>query len=273
MTLGRVTFKGDVFIRKTEDDKTWETKSHKGETPLASGCFEITGEKNPEAIRDMSVISDLTIQKSFVYHYSWTLGINGRDLDWLNKLDEEEALLVQIIIQCGQSRFVSREIFATLEYLPPTKNLIESPNFLEWGKKILTNTGDIAKNAGFKIGGSIVSSIANIIPPDKKDDVSRWYLKKFAFPVDSGENKHIYGTEWFISRKLILEIGSRFIGRLGVVFLDAPIQEKEDNPADNCIYLRGRFGLKHKAKHNAWYDYSMLPAWDSEELKLKITPK
>lgn len=98
----------------------------------------------------------------------------------------------------------------------------DEPSFLEWCKKILLNSGDLAESAGSHFAGALTTTIGNIIPSDN-DGFSKWFLHKFDVPSESNQNEHAYGVEWHISRALIQEVGSRLVGRLGVVFFRCSI--------------------------------------------------
>jgi hypothetical protein len=275
MSFERVSYKGDIFARKGENDTEWVQKSHKDELPIATCNIEITGETSPLALCDASKFSKLSLKHPYVYHYTWTVGLTGRiGFDWLYRLDEEDAVLVQLIINGGNSRFVSREVFATLEYLPPTKNLKEEPSFLEWCKTVLLHSGELVESTGSHVAGLLATTIGNIIPSDS-DGFSKWFLHKFDVASDSNQNEHSYGVEWHISRSLIQEVGSRLVGRLGVVFLDAPFQTEnpENNSNNHTVRIQGRVGLKHKPDKGHWWGFSMIPFWDSDSLILKVNPQ
>jgi hypothetical protein len=239
--------------------------------------MEITGETSPLALRTAAEFGALTPDKPHVNLYTWSLGLNGKTMDWLDRLEEEDAVLVQLIVENRRSRYTSREIFATLEYLPPTRTLVEEPSFLEWCKRAFAAGSHLAESTGVpgaKVVGALTTTIANIIP-SRTEKGSRWFLQKFDFPVESSVNEHTYGVEWHISRAAIREVGSRLVGRLGVVFLDAPIQgtKPSHSEKDSVVTIRGRFGLKQKPDRKSWYDFSMLPPWNSNDLVLKVNPQ
>lgn len=269
MSLQRVTYKGEVFGRKNESENEWLVKNHTGEKPLASVNMEIFGEVEPVAISDNSLLCDLSSRKSFIYEYIWNIGLTGIDIDWLEKCDADDTLLIQIIVQSGNSRFTSQEIFATLEYLPPTRNVAGFPNIL---KKVIGGAGSVAKDIGFKTIGSLTTFVSDIIP-SQDEHGAKWYLHKFDYPLDSQDNQQAYGVEWHISKKLIYEVGSRLVGRIGILFADAPIQGKIHNPSENTIVLFGKFGLKLADEKGRWYCFGMLPKKDSDLLRLSICPK
>jgi hypothetical protein len=88
-------------------------------------------------------------------------------------------------------------------------------------------------------------------------------------------------VEWHISRGLIYEVGSRLVGKFGVMFLDAPLQRRSlpaqvgtDAPRheeDTAVHLRGTFGIR-KRHAGKWQPHSMLPPPGIEDLILKVQP-
>lgn len=269
MPLRRVTFKGPIFGRKQESELEWREKSHAGEIPLATVNMEIFGEIEPLAVADNSSLCDLQSNQSCIYEYMWNIGLTGTELNWLEKCDADDTLLVQVIVQGGKSRFISREIFATLEYLPPSQNIIESPNIL---KKIFSGVGNVAKDTGFKTVGSLSAFVSDLIPAQNEQG-SKWYLNKFDYPTGSSENQCAYGVEWHISKKIIYEVGSRLVGRIGILFIDAPICDENSATFDDKMYLFGKFGLKLANEKGDWFGFGMLPKKDSNVLRLSISPK
>ncbi|MDD5351361.1 MAG: hypothetical protein PHQ12_14210, partial [Chthoniobacteraceae bacterium] len=285
MPFERVAFREDLFARKGENDAEWLIKSHEGEKPIATCCMELTGESSPVAVCDAAELGKLSLQHPLVYQYSWNIGLTGRmGLNWLDLLDEDEALLVQLILYGGQSRFVSREVFATLEYLPPTRNLKETPSFLEWGKILLTHSASLSGNVGallqpnnppagigLQCAGAIAATIGNMIPSDDQG-YSKWFLYKFDIPLDTNAGGYVYGVEWHISRAVIKEVGTRLSGKLGVVFLDAPFQTENAANESLPIHIQGKLGLQPKPEHGKWWGFSLVPLRDNGP-KLKVSPR
>ncbi len=260
MPFKRVCFIGDIPERQKE------------KVPLATVSMEVVGEVEPLAISDSSTGKPLGDNAGLAYEYSWNLGLTGRKgYDWLENLDKDDSVLVQLIFQTYYTPFTFRELFATLEYLPPTKTLKEQPNIVALSKKAILGIGEVGKSAGFGLLGSLSAAIADIIP-SHDDQGSKWYLNKFHFSLDSGEP--VYGIEWHISRRLIQEVGNRLVGRYGLMFLNSPVQSSPTHAIEDTVFLRGRFGLKHCAdKYEGWYDFNMFPALESEALKLALKPK
>jgi len=270
MALQRVFYKGDIFPRYTESDEEWNNKRHEGETPLVTATMEVLGDQSPYAISQNSDLEKLPSDHSCVYEYNWNLGLTGQiGMDWLERLDSDDALIVQLILDNEGSGFSTREIFATLEYFPPTKTLINKPMIL---KNIFSSGGKLASGIGCNKISSISTFLADVIP---SNDQSKWYLNKFDYPFTEFVDQQAYGIEWHISTSLIKEVGARLVGRVGIIFLNAPLYEegKELTPRSNNISLFARFGLKLKKDGgDKWYDFSMLPAVGSSALKMVVTP-
>lgn len=252
-------------MRRLESDDEWNRKCHNCEESLAIGTMEIIGEETPYTLNNAIDISDISSNHSHVYEYSWNIGLTGEiGFDWLEYLDPEDTLLVQFIIDNEGSRFIAREVFATLEYLPPTKNIMDTPKIL---KRIFTFGSEVAKNVKKDSLGALSSLISDIIP---STDDYKWYLNRFDYPFNSSNNNQAFGIEWHISRRLIEQIGARLVGRLGVIFIDAPIQN-DIEPEQTSMSISGKFGLKLKSDSKHWYGFSMVPL-SMHELSLKINP-
>jgi hypothetical protein len=240
------------------------------EPPFATVAMEVMGEVEPLALVDPSMLNALDSHATVVHEYSWNLGLTGRTYDWLNRLDEADSLLVQLIFQSYSTPFVFRELFATLEYLPPTRTLRAQPNIMELGKKVISGLGKVAEGVGLGPLGTLSTMVADVIPATD-DKGAQWFLNKFHVPLYDGEPA--YGLEWHISRRLIEEVGSRLVGRLGVVFIHSPVQNTPRKERDT-VFLTARIGLRHQPDdYEGWYDFMMFPAWESGELKLAILPK
>ncbi|UYO64436.1 hypothetical protein LNN31_08435 [Acetobacterium wieringae] len=265
MSIERVFFNDVVYERKNEDDINWKFKSHEDKIPIAQINMELYGETSPKAIVKTS---DLT--ENQLYEYNWSVGMTGLcGFDWLKMLDSEDALLVQIIVNSGGTRFATNEVFASLEYMPPTKNLVNTPMIL---KRAFSASSEIAKYANQGILCIASSFVADIIPCN---DNSKWYLNKFDYPLIRKKNpyEYTYGIEWHISRNLIEEVGARLVGRLGVIFIDAPYQNSNNQTCENSLTISCKVGLKLKTKAvKTWYDFSMIPSDGLEKTTLYIKP-
>jgi len=271
MALKRVRFEGDVFPRREETDAEWLDLVHRGEDPIARGVMEIFGEVQPLAVSGYSEHGNSLLDSLVVHEYVWNVGLQGSTMDWVERLDDDDAVLVQIMIQTGRSPYTAREVFATLEYLPPTRNIPQSPSFLQWTKNVIGGAGKVAEGAGLSVYGALGSAIADIIPPD--DPETRWFLNRFTLLSGDRPENACYAVEWHLSRKLIHQTGSRFVGRLGIAFFEAPLQGEEGRSAGDDLLLVGRFGLKLAKSAGRWYDFSLLPRSDLASLALRVAPR
>jgi hypothetical protein len=270
MSLQRVRFEGDIFPRHKETDEEWQKSPGKGASPIAHGSMEIFGETRPLAL-DRYVLGEESQPLSrYLYEYAWNVGLTGKELEWIEKLQEDDAVLVQIMVLPGRSPFVSREIFATLEYLPPTRNIPHAPGFSHWAKTLAGGIGKVADGLNVPVLGAVGSVVSDLVPPENPE--TKWFLNKFALPGIC-EDGSCYGIEWHISRGLLHEIGSRLVGRLGLVFIDAPLQDGKPESAESDLILLGRFGLRLARTSADWFDFSLVPGARSEALKLRLQPE
>jgi hypothetical protein len=273
MSLERVYFGGDIFSRHTETDEDWERIPRKGLKPIAHGSMEIFGETQPLALTRYLSGENSKLEPPHLYEYTWNVGLNGYELEWIENLQDDDAALVQIMVIPGDSPFISMEIFATLEYLPPTRNIPHSPGLLHWAKTISSGVGKAADNVHIPVVGavgSLFSAAAELVPPERPE--TKWFLNKFALPGDC-EGGSCYGIEWHFSRGLIHEIGSRLVGHLGLVFIDAPLQGRKQKGVEGGLTLQGRFGLKLARTHDQWFDFSLVPGSHSQALSLRVQPQ
>ncbi|MEA2692642.1 MAG: hypothetical protein QOJ16_2029 [Acidobacteriota bacterium] len=269
MSFKRVHFEGDIFPRHTETDEEWQRSPGRGQKAIAHGSMEIFGETRPLALAQ-DPPEEGKPASTYLHEYAWNVGLTGYELEWIEKLQEDDAVLVQVMVLPGRSPFISREIFATLEYLPPTRNIPYAPGLLHWTKALASGIGKVADGLNVPVVGMVGSLVSDLVPPERAE--TKWFLNKFALP-GGGEDASCYGIEWHISRGLIHEIGSRLVGRLGLAFINAPWQDEKPEAAEDSLVLRGRFGLRLARTPANWFDFSLVPGSGSEALSLRLKPQ
>ena len=269
MPFKRAYFEGDIFARHAESDEEWDRSSGRGQK-LAHGSMEIFGETRPLALEQFPQEEEGKPAPTYLHEYAWNVGITGNELEWIEKLQEDDAVLVQIMVLPGRSPFVSREIFATLEYLPPTRNLPHAPGFLGYAKAVASGLGKVADSLNVPVVGAVGSMVSDLVPPERAE--TKWFLNKFALPGGREEGS-CYGIEWHLSRGLIREVGARLVGRLGLVFIDAPLQDESTGVAEDSLVLRGKFGLRLARTSSSWFNFSLIPGSEPKALSLRVRPQ
>jgi len=232
--------------------------------------MEIFGETRPLALDQYPPREDGKSVPTYLHEYAWNVGLTGYELQWIEKLQEDDAVLVQIMVLPGRSSFISREIFATLEYLPPTRNIPHAAGVLGWTKAVASGLGKVADGLNVPVVGAVGSLISDLVPAERSE--TKWFLNKFALPGGCEEGS-CYGIEWHISSGLIHELGSRLVGRLGLIFIDAPLQDEKPEAAENSLVLRGRFGLRLARTAASWFNFSLVPGSESRALSLRLRPQ
>lgn len=170
-----------------------------------------------------------------VYEYSWAVGVTGYQPEWSERLDEKDAVVVQLIFRVGASRYSVQEIAATLKQVPPyqpdPKTTAQGiQDWLELLRPLVDTTGKVVQLSGFGLPGKIISAVSemkfNSVPVDKFP----WFVKTFSTGTDAG-------IEWHIPRSLIFSTGNRLVGSLGVSFLDCEVPDAEPD-SEASIELR-----------------------------------
>lgn len=160
-----------------------------------------------------------------VHEYWWTVCLLGYQPDWSGRLDENDAVVVQIIFHEGASRYSIREVAATLKQVPPYRPEQktagqEIQDWLDLLRPLVETTGKVAQLSGLVLPGKIISAVSemkfNSIPVSSFP----WFVKTFSSGPESG-------IEWHIPRSLIFCTGNRLEGSLGVSFLDCEGSEAE----------------------------------------------
>lgn len=160
-----------------------------------------------------------------VHEYWWTVCLLGYQPDWLERLDESDAVVIQIIFHIGASRYSLQEVAATLKQVPPyrpdQKSVVQGiQDWLDLLRPLVDTTGKVAQLSGIILPGKMLSAISemkfNSIPVDKFS----WFVKTFSAGSEAG-------IEWHIPRSLISCTGNRLEGSLGVSLFDCLSSDSE----------------------------------------------
>lgn len=178
--------------------------------------YSLMGEVTP-------VLSPLSLEYAFdgettAYRYDWVVGISAIEpwtFDWRRDLNDQRALCVQLLIDCGGSGLSFTEISATLLGLQPSET---STSWLERHfDKIgdsLTAISDIAKpinSTAFSLlkVSAVMSNFVQAGSHDKKN----WFLYRFF-----DETEQCSAVEWNIHKPVIQQFGPLLRGSIILTF-------------------------------------------------------
>lgn len=223
-----------------------------GEESLTA-TFELIGPRTSVVCQDLkSSIKDETVVQLF----RWSLELEDLEgFHWPRYLARKEAVIVQLIFDLPPKGIFLSEVSSTLEYLAPTKPLT---SFLPSLRKLAE---DVTADGIPLVGRFVTSAVRNLIPARDAKNRVLWYIRRF-YLAEKGR----YGVEWRMSRRLIEEIGSRWTGTLGVVFVDVG-RDEEDDPRliDSEAKVCGCFGLKRRGKWRDWLHFRWRPVTDDQQ--------
>jgi hypothetical protein len=168
--------------------------------------ISLTGNTNPQFTK---LASDYLIDKDFIYRYDWLIGFSCFEgeanwWNWLNSLNSNDALRVQLIIRNDETGIGFNEINASLLTLYPSKH---STSFLEKSLSIASDLSDVLQFEKVKK----ISELANKLISSQKG--TKWYITKY---FDSKYKS--FGVEWHINRVVLEEFGPMIRGSLTMSF-------------------------------------------------------
>jgi hypothetical protein len=198
-------------------------------------CLELIGPASLTLTPSLKAAGD---DRDHVQVFRWSLGFEGTaGFRWPRYLAKRESLIVQLLFELPETGVSLSEVSGTLEYLAPTRPLRHSW-FLGWILRVLDKLPEMVERVTLNRLANTVATAASLIPSRDSSNRLLWYLRRF-YMVE----RKVYGVEWRMTRRLVEEVGSRWTGTLGVVFL-----KTKDGPQAATVPRQpkviGKIGLK-----------------------------
>ena len=193
------------------------TESHPEEARVLRLHYSLMGELSP-IVSPLSVDFSLG-EKTIVYRYDWVVGITSRNpcykWNWWGEIGLKRAIVVQLLIDPGESKRAVSELAAFLLALSPSQDTSS------WFDRNLGNLGEsLVKIAGAaepfaKTASGILKATAamsNFVASDGKGR-NGWFIYRF---VD--EVRRCCAVEWNISRDVVHRCGPMLRGSILLAF-------------------------------------------------------
>lgn len=219
-----------VFEKRKNDENKENFKKI-----LENGFVELLGEVNPTPIKETMLMNKQSVSKNKeselknsipLYEYVWTVGIKGdpniKKGHWCDELDKDDSIGVQLIFHTNKSKFSIREISATLKQLPPFEKKKGIGGWVESISPVANVFGKGLETMGVSYG-KILTNISEMQLNSASTKDFPWWIKSIAV----SENP---GVEWHISKSYLQSVGNRFVGTLGIYFVECETYTEDLKP-------------------------------------------
>jgi hypothetical protein len=252
---------GKLRGQTAKDDQVYTPK-----TQALKLYFSLMGETAPELA---PLTADFSMDKSTqLYRYDWMVGatpFNGcYDWNWFEKIAEERAFIVQLLIDSAESGCATSEVNAFLLGLLPSKDTTSYwEALLPKLAGSLDKMADIVNLINFKAAAAmkITSVVSDFVTPAEKSQkpYKNWFLYRFL-----DEKRQCHAVEWNISRNVIHQYGSVLRGSILLAFHGNP---KSGKPLK--LLLRPRLNFSNTRMD---YDPSEEELEKKDPVELEIKP-
>lgn len=243
------------------DEKTGKDKSGSLKGTIEEGYVELLGVTDPESVGNI-VYSEADPFSPVLYEYVWSVGVKGPH-KWCEKLDEDDSIVIQLIFHTKNSRFSIRDVAADLKQLPPFQKEKKIFDWLDTLRPALDTVGKGLEATGFGFPGKIISTISQMKLNSVSTQEFPWWTKTLC----SDNNP---GIEWHISKSYLESVGGRFIGTLGVYFLDCGSDNKE---LDETLLIEIKAFLRGPERRGGSDELYISNTAKNKETILVINPK
>src|SRR5271166_659173 len=201
--------------------------------------YSLMGEQKP-------VLAPLSTGYSFdekmSYRYDWIVGLTPIKPDywwaWPTYTRDDKAVIVQLLIDCGDSELSFSEMLPVLSGLQPSRR---NPSFLEkYGEMIRESAKEVAELARpIPVVPDVIKVGSNFISSGEKD-AKRWWIYRFL-----DEEKSCSVVEWNIGRQVLDEFGPLLRGSIILTFHGTPKKEVPNIPISMLLRPRLAFDKKN----------------------------
>ena len=220
---------GELKRYEPDEEMTEEEKEEAKTVKALRLHFSLMGETSPQL---SPLAADFAMSdKTTLYRYDWMVGATPiypyyNQWNWFNEIGDERAMIVQLLIDTGDSGCGTSESNAFLLGLLPSKDTtsVVEPMLPKLGGSLDTASAFITPfslTAGAVLKfGSVISSL---VVSDEKDKTpyKNWFLYRFL-----DQTRKCCAVEWNVSRNVLHQYGPVLRGSILLAFHGNPKPEK-----------------------------------------------
>lgn len=203
--------------------------------------FSLAGESSP-MLSPLSADFSMD-EKTTLYRYDWMVGATPfhpcYEWNWFKEIAKDRAMIVQLLIDPGESGCTFTEANTFLLGLQPSKDAasVFEKNISKLGES-LDKLSSIAEPFS-KIASNMLKTsavVSNFITSDEKDQ-KNWFIYRFL-----DEKRACCAVEWNVSQNVLHQYGSVLRGSILLAFHGNP---KPKKPLTLLLRPRLNFGKSH----------------------------